>query len=59
MGTRKFGNEIFKSFAQTRKKSSANESAERLRSRGDRVRVVKAGIGYEIFTKKGRKRRDN
>ena len=58
MVTRKFSGETFKSFAKTKKKSNANESAERLRSRGDKVRVVKTSDNmFEIFTKKGRKRR--
>jgi hypothetical protein len=56
MGTRKFNGETFKSFARTLKKSNANKSADNLRSRGDKVRVVKVSKGYEIFTKKGRKK---
>ena len=55
MGKRIFNGKYFKSFAKTRSKTSAIESAKRLRSRGDKVRVVKLSDNmFEIFTRKGR-----
>lgn len=48
-----FRGEFFKSFATTRKKSLAIESAKRLRSRGSlKVRIIKTSTGYTIFTKR-------
>lgn len=54
---RSFDGKSFSSFVSIKKKRDAKETAERLRRRGDAVRVVPTNGRFEVFTSKGRRRK--
>jgi len=55
MATRKFDGKEYRSFAKTKKKSNALETAKRLRSRGGKVRVVPTSDNmYHIYTRRSK-----
>lgn len=55
MATRKFDGKEYRSFAKTKKKSNALQTAKNMRSRGSKVRVVPTSDNmYQIYTRRSK-----